>query len=127
MGRRGRGAAGRLRPCLSLARTLRRSRALRCVAVWHSGEPVPHGWRARHSAGSPVRARSRRARDRAVGGTGRARSEEHTSELPSQPNLVCRLLLEKKKKLLRSYRKRTRLKSSHSQIAYAVLCLKTKK
>src|SRR2546427_4477822 len=27
---------------------------------------------------------------------GRARSEEHTSELQSQSNLVCRLLLEKK-------------------------------
>src|SRR2546430_10892098 len=27
------------------------------------------------------------------------RSEEHTSELQSQSNLVCRLLLEKKKKL----------------------------
>src|SRR2546426_2187226 len=38
-----------------------RSRALRCVAVWHSGEPVPHGWRARHSAGSPVRARDRKS------------------------------------------------------------------
>src|SRR5438270_8293430 len=30
-------------------------------------------------------------------GTGRTRSEEHTSELQSQSNLVCRLLLEKKK------------------------------
>src|SRR2546430_4215200 len=29
------------------------------------------------------------------------RSEEHTSELQSQSNLVCRLLLEKKKKLRR--------------------------
>src|SRR6266478_10148339 len=29
-----------------------------------------------------------------------ARSEEHTSELQSQSNLVCRLLLEKKKKHL---------------------------
>src|SRR2546427_3716362 len=29
---------------------------------------------------------------------GRLRSEEHTSELQSQSNLVCRLLLEKKKK-----------------------------
>src|SRR2546430_8432724 len=29
---------------------------------------------------------------------GRWRSEEHTSELQSQSNLVCRLLLEKKKK-----------------------------
>src|SRR2546430_4854389 len=28
---------------------------------------------------------------------GRMRSEEHTSELQSQSNLVCRLLLEKKK------------------------------
>src|SRR6266498_2342373 len=28
----------------------------------------------------------------------RARSEEHTSELQSRPHLVCRLLLEKKKK-----------------------------
>src|SRR2546430_11269269 len=31
------------------------------------------------------------------------RSEEHTSELQSQSNLVCRLLLEKKKKNLMSY------------------------
>src|SRR2546427_7945984 len=29
-----------------------------------------------------------------------ARSEEHTSELQSQSNLVCRLLLEKKKKTM---------------------------
>src|SRR5688572_31294270 len=29
----------------------------------------------------------------------RRRSEEHTSELQSQSNLVCRLLLEKKKKI----------------------------
>src|SRR2546430_12778535 len=33
-----------------------------------------------------------------VGLAGRVRSEEHTSELQSQSNLVCRLLLEKKKK-----------------------------
>src|SRR2546427_8410631 len=32
-----------------------------------------------------------------AGGSG-TRSEEHTSELQSQSNLVCRLLLEKKKK-----------------------------
>src|SRR5438270_9037423 len=37
-----------------------------------------------------------------VGGGRRAgRSEEHTSELQSQSNLVCRLLLEKKKSLHR--------------------------
>src|SRR5438270_10415059 len=41
---------------------------------------------------SPVSvARARRRRSRS------ARSEEHTSELQSQSNLVCRLLLEKKK------------------------------
>src|SRR2546427_6642926 len=45
-----------------------------------------------------------RRRDRRLGrAAGRgarpcARSEEHTSELQSQSNLVCRLLLEKKKK-----------------------------
>src|SRR2546426_6160024 len=32
-----------------------------------------------------------------VGGPSRTRSEEHTSELQSPCNLVCRLLLEKKK------------------------------
>src|SRR6266511_5623404 len=31
------------------------------------------------------------------------RSEEHTSELQSRENLVCRLLLEKKKKIISSY------------------------
>src|SRR2546429_3984523 len=32
------------------------------------------------------------------------RSEEHTSELQSRLHLVCRLLLEKKKKIRRQYR-----------------------
>src|SRR3989442_7669232 len=35
---------------------------------------------------------------RSVCASQRARSEEHTSELQSRPHLVCRLLLEKKKK-----------------------------
>src|SRR5688572_25573739 len=40
---------------------------------------------------------------RAIGACGALlRSEEHTSELQSQSNLVCRLLLEKKKKLMTS-------------------------
>src|SRR2546430_9778401 len=39
-----------------------------------------------------------------------SRSEEHTSELQSQSNLVCRLLLEKKKPALVTY-KRIRLTS----------------
>src|SRR5690348_17701971 len=37
-----------------------------------------------------------------AGRTGRVRSEEHTSELQSPVHLVCRLLLEKKNKCLRS-------------------------
>src|SRR3989442_3731553 len=36
--------------------------------------------------------------ERALGADDQARSEEHTSELQSRPHLVCRLLLEKKKK-----------------------------
>src|SRR2546427_9376870 len=40
----------------------------------------------------------------------RVRSEEHTSELQSQSNLVCRLLLEKKKK-------KTKAKSQHNSLA----------
>src|SRR5690242_21104436 len=38
-----------------------------------------------------------RAAERRSAGTDSARSEEHTSELQSHVNLVCRLLLEKKK------------------------------
>src|SRR2546427_8465491 len=55
------------------------------------------------AAGSPV-ALQPAAHDRPVRrpvrppAAGGARSEEHTSELQSQSNLVCRLLLEKKKK-----------------------------
>src|SRR2546430_3438755 len=40
---------------------------------------------------------SRRTRASWSSRTARSRSEEHTSELQSQSNLVCRLLLEKKK------------------------------
>src|SRR2546427_9308824 len=36
-----------------------------------------------------------------------SRSEEHTSELQSQSNLVCRLLLEKKKKTKAPYQSTT--------------------
>src|SRR5258706_8748192 len=39
---------------------------------------------------------------RAAAGRKADRSEEHTSELQSLTNLVCRLLLEKKKKILNS-------------------------
>src|SRR2546421_8178663 len=56
-----------------------------------------HGWQVHIS--SPVRA------DRPDGADGlfRSRSEEHTSELQSRSDLVCRLLLEKKKITRYSY------------------------
>src|SRR2546430_8626186 len=52
---------------------------------------------------SPAGRQSQRDHERTTrrnlcpGRAGRERSEEHTSELQSQSNLVCRLLLEKKK------------------------------
>src|SRR5205085_9788951 len=49
-------------------------------------------WRRRR------RAAARRRSWRGAPRQDRRRSEEHTSELQSQSNLVCRLLLEKKKK-----------------------------
>src|SRR2546430_17403636 len=64
-------------------------------------------FRSRHRvirrSGSPPHPRPQRAdrwhRLRRAGqADGSGRSEEHTSELQSQSNLVCRLLLEKKKK-----------------------------
>src|SRR5690348_17941857 len=60
--------------------------------VQPAGETVRAGALRGLSARQPVHDRARRA--------GRGRSEEHTSELQSPVHLVCRLLLEKKKKTL---------------------------
>src|SRR5688572_2143263 len=76
----------------------------------HGSEPLRERRKARFQRGLPLLARRQREqrerrvpsqleqsapfRELDVGG----RSEEHTSELQSQSNLVCRLLLEKKKK-----------------------------
>src|SRR5690606_40547128 len=50
-----------------------------------------------------------------VAGYHAVRSEEHTSELQSRENLVCRLLLEKKKKKIRIHEQtRTRKKQSQN-------------
>src|SRR5256886_5812358 len=63
--------------------------------------PAPRGWpgglRRRLLRAVGVEGHQPRVRVRAVPGAHAARSEEHTSELQSQSNLVCRLLLEKKK------------------------------
>src|SRR5256885_4428454 len=70
-------------PYTTLFRSLRRVRE-------PAGDEDPH--RARNAA-----ARARRSRQARPGRDPRNRSEEHTSELQSPCNLVCRLLLEKKK------------------------------
>src|SRR5688572_32622510 len=57
--------------------------------------------------------RSPRARREAPG---RERSEEHTSELQSQSNLVCRLLLEKNNKKKKKKRKTTNKRKHTSHI-----------
>src|SRR5438034_4902182 len=55
----------------------------------------------------PPRARCRTPRKcpRCRTSPARARSEEHTSELQSHSDLVCRLLLEKKKKTITVHKK----------------------
>src|SRR2546427_7902347 len=62
------------------------------ISLGDAGEPVLElGQRPPHAPADEVghQRHGERAEDR---------SEEHTSELQSQSNLVCRLLLEKKKK-----------------------------
>src|SRR5205085_12344016 len=65
----------------------------------HDALPISCGRARRGGRGGPSRSRSRarRPRRRARSPRRASRSEEHTSELQSQSNLVCRLLLEKKK------------------------------
>src|SRR3712207_7065274 len=73
--------------------TLFRSpRGRRCRRRSSEPEPGPRPRpEARPATGFESRARHKR-------GSGDRRSEEHTSELQSRQYLVCRLLLEKKKK-----------------------------
>src|SRR5437588_8924528 len=68
------------------------------TTLFRSGPPARHArWRLRHRMRRPSSATLRRDRLRATRPS-TARSEEHTSELQSHSDLVCRLLLEKKKK-----------------------------
>src|SRR5256886_4170053 len=62
-------------------------RSIRCVQRWEKDEGLPI-LRHQHARGATVYAYGEKLDER---------SEEHTSELQSQSNLVCRLLLEKKK------------------------------
>src|SRR5947207_7392989 len=55
------------------------------------------------------RARALRAPRHPVPGRASGRSEEHTSELQSHSDLVCRILLEKKKRMKTRHRRRNAL------------------
>src|SRR5438270_11687409 len=70
------------------------TRAARRVRSSAVGPDSAAAWRVPHRA-TPAATRARN-------GFQRMRSEEHTSELQSQSNLVCRLLLEKKKNHINS-------------------------
>src|SRR5205809_4327125 len=74
--------------------TLFRSRRRTCSPTISRAAPTRLGPSRPRECSSPVRtARTSRPL------SDHARSEEHTSELQSRLHLVCRLLLEKKKKL----------------------------
>src|SRR2546422_8475192 len=88
------GAEGRRRDNLALPRLARRAEAV-----------LPHDVR--------VHARRHVADGRSLAEIVQ-RSEEHTSELQSRLHLVCRLLLEKKKKMLPLYSTDKRLNRSKS-------------
>src|SRR2546430_12804580 len=72
------------------------------TTLFRSSSIIPHrmspararssGWSSPNSKSAPLADYARLSREII------SRSEEHTSELQSQSNLVCRLLLEKKKK-----------------------------
>src|SRR5690606_41062045 len=88
----------------TLFRSLREHRGLGCGRARDGLRPHPPILELRRAAGRralPVAAAAQRAvpLESAAGRAPRAddRSEEHTSELQSRENLVCRLLLEKKK------------------------------
>src|SRR5438132_9495305 len=83
--------------------TLFRSRLLfgAPTARLSSASPMPSSDRVRASSAATTRAE---------------RSEEHTSELQSHSDLVCRLLLEKKKKKQRNTnRSTTKLNAKHTK------------
>src|SRR5256885_5093422 len=100
-------------PCAGGPRSPASARPSPAIAPWAACAPCSPWPRAspRHAAG-PWR---------------RARSEEHTSELQSPCNLVCRLLLEKKKKIYqsRSYPPCLYIDATHEYISFTSTILPT--
>src|SRR3712207_7426943 len=84
-------------PYTTLFRSRRSGRAAGPAPPARSRRRGSRAWAAR--SGSARRRQARRRLDEAIGEADRdVRSEEHTSELQSRQYLVCRLLLEKKKR-----------------------------
>src|SRR2546430_9225975 len=84
------------------------------------GVRTPPPRRHRRARVFPAAPRRRSATYRGTAAEPRAarparRSEEHTSELQSQSNLVCRLLLEKKKKTLVSFKQMVEHSAAHAR------------
>src|SRR2546430_10450645 len=71
----------------------------------------PMGWNSWNHFACKVTAADVRGAASAIASNG-MRSEEHTSELQSQSNLVCRLLLEKKK----NYLQHSRMSTNHQHV-----------
>src|SRR2546430_9530404 len=79
-------------PYTTLFRSVEQLRQVHVLAPGVGVEPLQH-----LEAHVPDVEPSAHGPKRRAGKHGRRRSEEHTSELQLQSNLVCRLLLEKKK------------------------------
>src|SRR2546430_6387857 len=92
---------------LSLHDALPISRAT-CFASCDSRKSETRGTPSRPSGAARKRGSSARS-------TSPTRSEEHTSELQSQSNLVCRLLLEKKKNTNQHTHPRSRPPPTHKR------------
>src|SRR5207249_12055450 len=77
-------------------------------------------FRSRNSPLEVCRVPRLRARNRKVRGScgSYSRSEEHTSELQSRFDLVCRLLLEKKKKKTKQKTHLLKINKPHTNVTY---------
>src|SRR5256886_12047487 len=128
-------------PCLTTPRTSRTRGSLRIESVRALSPGRRRADRADSPSGSctttrtgwitplaPIsRSASRPMPDSDSGGNQLVRSEEHTSELQSQSNIVCRLLLEKKNPVLypdefTSILATIRLCIDLHQLAYQLFC-----
>src|SRR5436309_9261202 len=76
----------------------------------HDALPISSSASSRPSPSPPPASASARSRLSSAGSS--SRSEEHTSELQSRENLVCRLLLEKKKNYIINLFKNIIIKSN---------------